>query len=348
MQDVVNQKNTIDQEIFMIYEQVNNLNEQINTYNLLIADKQAELDKAEADLEALKAANKARIRAMEEGGDISYWSVIFNAEDFSSMLDNVNMINDIAEADHRRLEEIRATAELVSEAKDALEEQKEGLEATKVALDASQKQLEAKREEADRLLAELVATGAEYEALLHEAEQQSAQIGANYDQVLDNLEEAERQQWLSTSVPTPIAPAPGSTGSVIVDGLTWVSPCNYTLLTSPFGWRTHPIYGDQRFHYGVDLAGPIGTPIVATRSGVITSTSYDSSSGYYVVIDHQDGFSSKYLHLTHYIVSVGEYVSQGQVIGYMGSTGVSTGPHLHFTVYYDGNTVNPAEYIDFY
>ena len=261
------------------------------------------------------------------------------------MLDNVNMINDIAEADHRRLEEIRATADLVSEAKDALEKEKEGLEATKLALDESQKQLEAKREEADRLLAELVATGAEYEALLHDAEKESAQLGANYDQLLDDLKEAERQQWLSTSVPTPTAPAPGSTGSVIVEGLTWVSPCNYVMLTSPFGWRTHPIYGDQRFHYGVDLAGPTGTPIVATRSGVVSSTSFDNSSGYYVIINHQDGFTSKYLHLTHYIVSPGEYVSAGQVIGYMGSTGASTGPHLHFSILYNGSHVNPMDYI---
>ena len=263
----------------------------------------------------------------------------------SSMLDNVNMINDIAEADHRRLEEIRATADLVSEAKDALEKEKEGLEVTKLALDESQKQLEAKREEADRLLAELVATGAEYEALLHEAEQHSAQIGTDLDQTLSDLEEAERQQWLSTSVPTPTAPAPGSTGSVIVDGLTWVSPCNYVRLTSPFGWRTHPIYGDQRFHYGVDLAGPSGTPSVATRGGVVTTTSFDSSSGYYVTIDHQDGFSSKYLHMTHYIVSSGEYVTAGQIIGYMGSTGASKGSHLHFSILYNGSHVNPMDYI---
>ena len=89
----------------------------------------------------------------------------------------------------------------------------------------------------------------------------------------------------------------------------------------------------------------MGTPIVATRSGVVTTTTYDSSSGYYVVIDHQDGYGSKYLHLTHYIVSPGTYVNAGQVIGYMGSTGASTGSHLHFSITYNGSHVNPMDYI---
>ena len=90
-----------------------------------------------------------------------------------------------------------------------------------------------------------------------------------------------------------------------------------------------------------------GTPIVATRSGVVNKTSYDSSSGYYVKIDHQDGFESKYLHMTHYIVKPGQSVSAGQVIGYVGSTGASTGPHLHFAIMYKGSHVNPAAYIKF-
>jgi murein DD-endopeptidase MepM/ murein hydrolase activator NlpD len=119
-------------------------------------------------------------------------------------------------------------------------------------------------------------------------------------------------------------------------------------LSSAYGWREPPTEGASTFHGGVDLAGAEGTPIYATRSGYVYRNGYTEYNGYYVGIDHGDGFASAYLHLTHYIVSVGEYVSQGQVIGYMGSTGVSTGPHLHFTVYYNGDTVNPAEYIDFY
>lgn len=345
MTAVVEQKNNIDQQVFKLYEQITNLNEQVATYNLLIADKQAELEAAQARWQELNKKNKERIRAMEEDGQLSYWSVLFKANSFADLLDRLNMVQEIAAADRRRLKEMSDAAEEIANAKTVLEEEKTALEATRAELDAAQKDLEVKRAEADRLLAELVATGAEYQMYLDEVESKAAQNQSELDAAQSDLKEAERQQWLSTSVPPKPAPDNVITGSRPVGGLTWVSPCNYTLLTSPFGWRTHPIYGDYRFHYGVDLAGPMGTPIVATRSGVVTTTTYDSSSGYYVVIDHQDGFTSKYLHLTHYIVSPGTYVNAGQVIGYMGSTGASTGSHLHFSILYNGSHVNPMDYI---
>jgi murein DD-endopeptidase MepM/ murein hydrolase activator NlpD len=95
----------------------------------------------------------------------------------------------------------------------------------------------------------------------------------------------------------------------------------------------------------VDLAAASGTPIIASRGGRVKIATYDWSAGYYVSIDHLDGFETKYMHMTHYVVSEGEYVAPGQVIGYVGSTGTSTGPHLHFSVYYNGSSVNPANYI---
>ena len=98
-------------------------------------------------------------------------------------------------------------------------------------------------------------------------------------------------------------------------------------------------------HKGVDLAAPLNTPIYATRSGTVITASYNSSSGYYVVIDHGDGYRSTYMHMTYYIVSAGQYVSQGQTIGYCGSTGVSTGSHLHFGISQNGTYQNPSDYI---
>jgi len=342
MAEIVEQKNTIDQQVFMLQQQLMTLNEQIATYNLLIADKQAELDEAEAHLKELNEKNRERIRAMEEDGKLSYWSVLFKANSFADLLDRLNMVEEIAAADQRRLKEMSDAAKAIEDAKEVLETEKAALEVTKKELDETQKQLEEKRAEADKLLAELVATGEEYQRYLDEAEEKARENQSDLDAAQDRLTAAERDQWLSTSVPTP----PNvSTGSKPVGGVTWVKPCNYVALTSPFGYRIHPIYGDYRFHYGVDLAGPMGTPIVATRSGVVTSSTYDSSSGYYVVIDHQDGYSSKYLHLTHYIVYPGNYVSAGQVIGYMGSTGASTGSHLHFSILYNGKHVNPMDYI---
>lgn len=347
MEAVVEQKNIIDQEIFMLYQKTANLNDQISVINLLIADKQLELEEAEARLAELNAKNKERIRAMEEEGSLSYWSVLFKANNFADLLDRLNMVEEIAASDHRRLKEMSAVAEEVAAAKAEMEVERAALEDARKELEASQVELEAKRAEADKLLADLVATGEEYQKLIEEAEHKAGQLEGEIDELDEAIDDAKYQQWLSTSSPTPPSPSGGNAGdSNTVGGLTWLIPCNYTRFSSPFGYRLHPVYGDYRFHYGVDLAAPSGTPIVATRSGVVQRAYYSSSGGYTVEIDHQDGFVSMYLHQTHYIVSAGDYVSAGQVIGYVGSTGTSTGPHLHFSIKYNGEHVNPANYIN--
>lgn len=349
IEKIVAQKNIIDQEVFLLHEQVNNINEQITAYGALIADKQAQLDEALARQEELAKKNKERIRAMEENGRISYWSVLFKANSFSDLLDRLNMIEEIARSDRARLKAMADAAREVEKAKTELETEKAALEESKKQLSASQETLQEKRKEADRLLNELVAKGVEYDALMEEAEKKASEMDAQIDAKegeLDEAKEREYQEWLAQQKPPePTDDTPGG-GHQVVDGLTWITPINYVAFTSPFGWRTHPVYGTLRFHYGVDLAAPEGTPIVATRSGVISRTGYDDASGHHVYINHQDGFSSRYLHMTHYIVSPGEWVAAGQVIGYCGSTGASTGPHLHFGLYYNGSAVNPALYLN--
>ena len=352
MSKIVEQKNLIDQEVFSLYQQISVIEEQISAYGVLIADKQDQLDAAVARFEELSERNKERIRAMEEEGELSYWSVLFQANSFSDLLDRLNMIEEIAAADQRRLQELNKAAEAVADAKTALEEKRGALEGTKEELKGSQEILEQKRAEADALLKDLIATGAEYEALMDAAEldvekllDEISQKEIEYDEAKDR----EYQQWLSTSIPPTTAP-PAYTGgnagsSSTVGGITWLVPCTYTRFSSPFGYRIHPVYGDWRFHSGVDLAAPSGTPIIASRSGRVTVATYSWSAGYYVTIDHLDGYQTKYLHMTHYIVSPGDYVTAGQVIGYVGSTGTSTGPHLHFSVYYNGTSQNPAAYL---
>ena len=118
-------------------------------------------------------------------------------------------------------------------------------------------------------------------------------------------------------------------------------------MSSPFGNRDAPTAGASTNHQGIDLSAPEGTPIYASRTGVVTAATFGKSAGYYVSINHGDGFSSIYMHMTRYVVSKGQAVSAGQVIGYVGSTGVSTGPHLHFGISYNGTYVNPANYIAF-
>ncbi len=345
MEKLVAEKNVIDQEVFLLYEQVNTINEQITAYSALIADKQDELDQNEAHLAQLQEQHKERIRAMEKNGSLSYWSVIFKANNFIDLLDRLKMVQEIAKADQQRMHDIAEAAQAVTEVKQTLESEKASLETTKTELDEKQVVLEEKRAKADAVLAELAAKGEEYEALVEEAEANRSELKQailEKEEEYDAAKDAEYKLWLSQNPPG------GTAGdSSVVDGVTWLVPISYTRFSSPFGYRIHPIYGTWKFHYGVDLSAPQGTPIYASRSGVVNVASYEAGgAGYYVNIDHKDGFTTRYMHMTHYIVSAGQYVYAGQVIGYCGSTGASTGPHLHFSVYYNGTPVNPANYIN--
>ena len=355
MKSMVAQKDLIDQEIALLHQQEENINGQIATYSLMIADKQELLSEAEANFAELTEKNKARIQSMEEEGQISYWSVLFQANDFPDLLDRLNMVQEIAVADQRRLKELDEAAKAVSEAKASLEVEKTAVEQVKAELTQTQQQLEVKRQEAGVLLAELVEKGLAYDVLMEESEALQEKLMADIANKEDEYEHVKYQEWLATSIPPTEKPAPpsdgggGGSGTNTVGGITWHQPIFGFVFTSAFGWRIHPIYGDSRFHSGVDLAAPEGTPIYATRSGVVDTADYQAGgAGYYVQINHGDGYRSIYMHMTHYIVGYGEYVSQGQVIGYCGTTGGSTGPHLHFGISYNGEYVNPANYISVY
>lgn len=345
--EIVQKKNAIDQEIFVLHQQTQNLSKQITAYNSLIADKQVELDAATTRWDELCDQYKARVRAMEENGSVSYWSVLFQANNFSDLLDRLNMIEEIAAADQRRMKELNEAAKAVEQVKTSLESEKIGLEDSKKEMESSSKQLNTSRLEADELLKTLIAKGQEYQDLIDEHEkiesESQRELGAK-EAAYDKAREKEYLEWLAAQE----KPAQGTAGSTTdSSGKVWLMPISYTHFSSPFGWRTHPIYGDTRFHSGVDLSAPQGTPIVATRAGVVTGTDYEAGgAGYYVTINHLDGYVTKYLHMTHFVVVEGQKVKAGQVIGYCGSTGASTGPHLHFSVYHNGSAVNPAQYIN--
>ena len=346
--NLVGQKDAIDQEIALLHDQVENINTQLMAYALLIADKQDELDDAQLRLDELNEKNKERIRAMEEEGKLSYWAIVFRANSFSDLLDRLSMIQEINESDQRRMKEMSEAAQLVAAAQEELENEKAELEVAREELDATELILEEKRVKADELLLELIAKGEEFEAMIDESEEMQSDLMKEIAQAEKDLKKAEYQEWLATYVPpttrpsgndtTPSVQAPSSSG--------WVSPLKSYTLTSPFGMRIHPISGKYKMHEGVDMAAPQGTPIYAAKSGKVTRTSYQAGgAGYYVSINHGDGFSSIYMHMTHYIVSPGQYVNAGQVIGYVGSTGGSTGPHLHFGIAYNGTYVNPMKYV---
>lgn len=343
---LVEQKSVIDREIALLYDKMTNINDQIAYYSNQIAQKQAELDEAMARLEQLKLDYKDRIRAMEENGNLSYWEVVFQANDFSDLLDRLNMVEEIDRADRQRLEEIRTAAEDVERTKTELQVEKSNLEDVRAELEVTQKELEAKQKETDDLLQQLLDKGVEYEKYIEEQEKKAAELAGEIDEregLLDEIERKAYEEWLATQKP---ANGNGSsTGSNNVNGTTWIVPINYTYFSSPYGGRIHPIEGIWKQHNGVDLSAPTGTPIYAARSGVVYYRGWWGTGGNTIAINHQDGYISRYLHMSSFAVENGAWVAQGQVIGYCGSTGGSTGPHLHFEMQYNGSYVNPADYI---
>ena len=384
MEAIVAQKNLIDREVFLLHKQKRQIEEMIAAYNVLIADKQAELNEAQERLDTLNKQNKERIRAMEEDGKLSYWAVLFKANSFSDLLDRIEMIAEIEEADQRRLTALKEAAEKVALAQAELAAEKANLEVSLEELAVTEAELKAKGAESNELLSALIATGEEYERWLEESEMlQEAlleEINRTEVELEDALASESYSRWLEESYsiyieesiaesiwleeswleesrrreeeanqPTYNGPGDEEGGSGGSSGY-WRSPLTEsTWVTSAYGYRLHPLYGDWRMHHGVDLASYEWQDIVAVRSGTITELGWDPyGGGNYIRIDHGDGYATAYLHMVAFgDVYEGQYVYEGQHIGYVGTTGGSTGPHLHFAVYYYGNSVNPCEYVDF-
>ena len=359
--DIISRKNVIDQEIQLLYTQIQNMNDQLAAYNILIADKQDELDVAESRYAMLNEENKIRVRTMEEEGELSYWEVLFKANSFSDLLDRLNIVEEIAASDNRRLKELSEAADEVEVAQGELISEKEEMELAKQELDAAEAEMDAKRAEADALLQELLEKADDLEALEAEFEAQEAEFLEMIAQKEEEFDEAKQREWeayMATYVPPTTAPVAGSTNNSTAtnSGTTssggtggsysggWVVPCSYTSITSPFGYRTAPTTGASTYHQGVDLDTGTGWSVVATRAGT-AYTGYGSAAGNYITIDHHDGFKSIYMHLNGFAVSNGTNVSAGQLIGYTGSTGVSTGDHLHFGISLNGVYVNPCSYV---
>ncbi len=390
---LLHKKDTIDQKIQLYYENIDNINDQIAAYNLLIADKQEELDAAQERLETLRKQNLDRIRIMEEEGELTYWSVLFGSHSFADFLDRMNMVREIAAADKRRLDEMVEITKQVEAARDQLAADKAGLEQMRTELELEMVKLEQESAEQDRLVEELRKLADEQEGLYEEFEKEEDRVmdeiaGAQkeYDDklaeeesiansiqesiresVMESIKESIREsiaESIEESVKESIAESikesieesiqesieesrkeEASKPSENPSGVHWIVPVDYIRMTSPFGYRWHPVTGEWTMHRGVDLSAPKNTPIYASRSGVVTKATWGDTQGNYVTINHQDGYSSVYMHMTRYVVKKGEYVEAGQLIGYVGSTGRSTGNHLHFGISLWGQYVDPMEYI---
>ena len=330
LSDYAQLKLDLDHELELKRQEVENLEAQLHQYNLLISEKQAELDELLEQQKALIERYKLRMRAVQERGDISFWSVLLSSSSFTELLTSQAMVEEISRADLQMLSALADMASEVLAAKEDLAEKKTELAGTREQLDAAQAALEQSRADADAMLTSLANDREKLRAAELQAE---AEVAALSDQI------AKKEQEL-TEAKKKEQPQPTEKGFLFP-----VATSGFACVTDPYGYRTNPITGNYQLHNGIDLAANRGTPIYAAKTGTVSTAASGYGWGNYVVINHGDGYSTLYAHQDYYIVSEGDTVTQGQVIGYVGSTGNSTGPHLHFTIYYNGSTVNPAGYI---
>ena len=327
--DVMARKTALDEQNEVYREEIELLEEQLGLYTSLVDDKAAELEEAEAAEEEQLATYRRHVRAMEENGSFTYLSILFGSQSLGELMSNLDMIGEIMEADQRIYEQYGAAREATENTKAEYEATLDALEVKSAELDAEKAELEAQIDAAEQLIAE-------YEEQINENreayEAQLAKEEALEADIQEMIAELERQEAMNSIT---------STGSYI-----WPLP-GYSP-GSAFGWRTHPIFGDLRFHSGEDIGAPSGTPILAADSGLATVIPNNGNGyGNYIIINHGGGRTTLYAHMSGFAISNGQSVTQGQVIGYVGSTGNSTGPHLHFETRVNGAAQDPKSYFSF-
>ncbi len=319
------QKSLLEQQIDATQSEINNIQAQIQKYSQLITQKEGELAEAEEQEQELYELFCERVRYMEEEGEVSYWSILFSSSDFSDLLDNFMMVEEVIDYDNSVMEELLALQEQIETDKAALETSKEEQEAAKAKQEAAKADLKDQEAQVDALIQEISGQEDQLEA----AEAQLKAAANAMDAEIKRLEKEMAEQ---------IANVPSESGFL------WPLPSSWNTLSSLFGSRIHPITGKPNNHTGIDIPASKNTNIYAAKSGVVTTSTYNSSYGNYVVVSHSDGTSTLYAHMNKRAVSKGETVSQGQVIGYVGTTGSSTGNHLHFEIRVNGTRVDPVDY----
>ena len=325
----VEKKSLLDDQIANTNARISNTESQISDYNALISQAEAELADAQQREEAQYDLFCKRVREMEERGTVSYWSVLFKATSFSNLLGRLDFINEVMDYDRQVIEDLQTLQAEIEEKKTGLEASRAELVMAKAELESQKKQLAAQREEANKLVKEIDDNAAEYQAALDALEAEERRIEQQVKQLQKQLEEQMA--------------AEGKNYNTNPGGYIW--PVDSRYITSTVGGRNSPGGVGSTNHKGTDI-GRVGytSPVYAAKAGTVIMATRSSSYGNYVVISHGTGNTTLYAHMSSIKVSVGTYVQQGQTIGITGSTGHSTGPHLHFEVVENGVRVNPLSH----
>jgi len=350
---IVDRKAALDQQIALNRESIALMEEELSLYDALIAEKERELSAAQTAEAEQTERFRSRVRAMEENGNYSYLTFLFESDSFTELLSRLGDISDIMHYDRQLEEDLRSASAQVAALKGEYEQIWVSQNAVKRELDEKKLQLNAQVDAACSLIANLDALSsdaqAEYAAIeAAEAEARAQELRA-LAQYAAEQEAARQAAWAAYLAANPTvstgAVTTVSSGGTVANG-DFIWPVDSTYITSNFGYRAAPTAGASTFHQAVDISAPAGSPIYAVADGQVVVASVNSGLGNYVSIAHDGDTSTRYSHMTNYVVQPGEYVTQGQVIGYVGATGIATGNHLDFAVTQNGQQVDPLQFYD--
>lgn len=325
----IKQKNLVDQQITLTVQAIENTEKQIAGFETMLVQTEYELEENRRQEEEQYAVFCERTRVMEEAGTTSYWAVLFKADSFADLLSRLSDVQEVMNYDQGVLDDLRQLRTQIQTKQEEQENLKAQSEEAKAELEVQKADLEEQQKESVALLNEINANMAQYEKELEEINAEEESIQA---EILKKSEELARKLAMTATK----------------GGYIWPETASRRI-TSPMGSRNTGIKGASTNHKGVDIGG-VGTTtsVLATKAGVVITSALSRSYGNYVVISHGPGNTTLYAHMSSRSVKEGDTVTQGQVIGITGSTGISSGPHLHYEITEGGSRVNPLDYLPGY
>jgi murein DD-endopeptidase MepM/ murein hydrolase activator NlpD len=326
---------------------LDSLNKQVNALQSQMSAKEVELKAASEDLEAAKETvsrqysnMKLRIQYMYEKGETSYIDLLLKSGDLTQLFNRAEYISSIAAYDRRMLENYKGSKEEVEQREQILLAEREELATFQAATTL-------KQQEVENLINKKNADLAIYQKQISDGRNSLDELNQDIADQEKHIKNMEAEIRKKEEEARKAAQKTGKTyNTVAIGNIKFIWPCpSSSRITSGFGDRDSPTEGASTNHKGIDVSASTGSGIVAAASGTVTISTYSYSAGNYIMIHHGGGVYTVYMHCSELLVSAGQEVSQGQVIAKVGSTGYSTGPHLHFGIRVDGSYVNPAKYV---
>lgn len=336
-------KTALDSKLALTNQQIMNLEEQIKLHDALIERKTQEVDEAQKTADEQLEKYKKRVRAMEESGRYNYFEVLFGANSIGEFLSLIDDIGDIMQSDKELEESYKQSVTDLKTVKAEYEEAQAELKQNKVECAQLKDQLQIDITQAASVITSLQSEINDNASVLSELDSQESALQSQIQSKVKQLNEQKKAEEEANRNNNNGGSSGGNSGGSTVGtgNLVWPSYCTY--ITSRQGPRVHPITGEYKNHGGTDIGASYGSAIYAADSGKVVSSSdgWNGGWGNYVMIDHGNGMQTLYAHMSSRAVSVGQTVKRGQTIGYVGSTGMATGPHLHFEMYVNGSRIDP-------